>query len=193
MMAKKSLFVMVVALLLAPGVARADWLITPWAGGTFGKDAKGLEHLTYGASIGWMGAGVIGAEADLGYTPHFFEPSNSNNTALVGSDNVTSLMANLLVGAPIGGQKGGGLRPYASGGFGLLKTNVPGATDFLKVSNNDWGVNLGFGAMVFASDHVGVRGDVRYLRSLQTDTSTATNFALGKFDFWRWSVGVTFR
>ena len=54
-------------------------------------------------------------------------------------------------------------------------------------------MNFGFGANVFASDHVGFRGDVRYLRSLQKDDSSVTDFALGNFDFWRWTVGVTFR
>jgi opacity protein-like surface antigen len=79
------------------------------------------------------------------------------------------------------------------GGLGLLKQNVPAATDLLKVSANDFGYNLGFGVVGFASDHVGFRGDVRYLRSLQKDDTTLTNFAVGNFDFWRWTVGVTFR
>ena len=30
---------------------------------------------------------------------------------------------------------------------------------------NDWGWNLGLGAMGFFNDHFGVRGDVRYLRT----------------------------
>ena len=108
-------------------------------------------------------------------------------------NNVTSLMGNVLVGVPIGGQTGGGIRPYVSGGFGLLKQNVPGSSDFLSVSRNDWGMNVGVGAQVFASDHVGFRGDIRYLRSLQNDEGTPNDFALGNFDFWRWTVGVTFR
>jgi opacity protein-like surface antigen len=191
-MAKRYLLVM--ALLLMPGVARADWLFTPYGGMTFGKDAKNLEHFNWGASVGWMGAGIVGAELDFNHTPNFFEPKDSGNTTeLFGKNNVTSLMGNLVVGAPIGGQKGPGIRPYASIGLGLLKSNVPGTSDFLSVSSNDWGMNFGFGAHVFASDHVGFRGDVRYMRSLQKDDSTATNFALGNFDFWRWTAGVTIR
>ena len=63
------------ALVLAfsAGAARADWLFTPQMGTTFGADASGNEHLTYGASIGWMGAGAFGWEADLSYTPQFFD------------------------------------------------------------------------------------------------------------------------
>jgi len=194
-MARKYLLVMAVLLLL-PGVARADWLFTPYGGMTFGKDAKDLEHFTWGGTAGWMGHGVLGFEVDFNHTPNFFEPKNATdatNTNLFGKNNVTSLMGNILVGVPIGGQTGGGIRPYVSGGFGLLKQNVPGSSDFLTVSRNDWGMNVGFGAQVFASDHVGFRGDVRYLRSLQNDEGTPNDFALGNFDFWRWTAGVTFR
>jgi opacity protein-like surface antigen len=192
-MVRKHLLAMAVVLLL-PGVARADWLFTPYGGMTFGKDAKNFEHFNWGLDAGWMGHGIVGFDVDFNHTPNFFEGKDATNTTeLFGSNNVTSLMGNLLIGAPIGGQKGGGVRPYVSGGFGLLKQNVPGTSDFLKVSSNDFGMNLGFGAHVFASDHVGFRGDVRYLRSLQKDESTTTNFALGNFDFWRWTVGVTFR
>jgi opacity protein-like surface antigen len=192
-MARKYLLVMAVLLLL-PGVARADWLFTPYGGMTFGKDAKNLEHFNWGLSAGWMGAGIVGWEVDFNHTPNFFEAKDaSNTTELFGKNNVTSLMGNVLVGVPVGGQHGVGIRPYVSGGVGLLKQNVPAASDLLSVSSNDFGMNFGFGAHVFASDHVGFRGDLRYLRSFQKDDSTATNFALGNFDFWRWTAGVTFR
>jgi opacity protein-like surface antigen len=192
-MTRKFLLVTAVLLLL-PGLARADWLFTPYGGMTFGKDAKDVEHFNWGGTAGWMGAGIVGLELDFNHTPNFFEPKNSaDSTDLFGKNNVTSLMGNVIVGAPIGGQRGPGIRPYASAGVGLLKQNVPGTSEFLDVSRNDWGLNIGFGAHVFASDHVGFRGDVRYLRSLQNDEGTLNDFTVGNFDFWRWTVGVTFR
>jgi opacity protein-like surface antigen len=193
-MARKYVLVMAVLLLL-PGVARADWLFTPYGGMTFGQDAKNLEHFNWGGTAGWMGHGIVGFEADFNHTPNFFEPKDNNttNTNLFGKNNVTSLMGNVLVGVPVGGQRGGGIRPYASAGVGLLKQNVPGSSDFLDVSRNDWGFNIGVGAHVFASDHVGFRGDVRYVRSLENDEGTPNDFKVGNFDFWRWTVGVTFR
>ena len=192
-MARKYLLALAL-LLLTPGVSRADWLFTPYGGMTFGQDAKNLEHFSWGASAGWMGAGIIGAELDFNHTPNFFEPKDATNTTeLFGSNNVTSLMGNLILGAPIGGQSGPGIRPYVSGGLGLLKTNVPGTSDFRDVSRTDWGFNLGFGAHVFASDHVGFRGDMRYIRSLQNEEGDVTGFKVGNFDFWRWTAGVTFR
>ena len=85
---------------------------------TFGADAKDLEHFTYGGNVAWMGAGIVGVEGDFGYTPNFFEPKDSaNSNDLVGSNNVTTLMGNVIVGAPIGGQHGPGSGLYASAGL----------------------------------------------------------------------------
>jgi opacity protein-like surface antigen len=183
--------VAVLTLVVTPGIARADFLFTPYIGRTFAKDASGQEHVGYGASVGWMGAGIAGWEVDLGFVPNFFEPAGTNT--LTGKNNVFDLMANAIVGIPVGGQRGGGIRPYVTGGAGLLRTNVPAIGDALDFSSNDFGINLGFGVMGFVSDHVGFRGDVRYLRSLQKDDSAPINLGLGNFDFWRWNVGVTFR
>jgi hypothetical protein len=195
-MLKRCVLIAAVALAVVPGVAGADFLFTPFAGRTFAKDAEGNEHGTYGASLAWMGGGIAGAEIDLGFVPNFFEPKDCTTCDnLTGSNNVVDVMFNVVIGAPIGGQNGGGVRPYVVGGVGLLRQQVPGATDLLKVQTNDFGFDLGFGLYGFVSDHVGFRGDVRYFRSLQDEDPSATipSFALGKFDFWRWTVGVTFR
>ena len=70
-MFKKCIGAVALALLLMPGTAGADWLFTPNVGAGFGGNASGREHLTWGASIGWMGAGVLGWEADFALTPEF--------------------------------------------------------------------------------------------------------------------------
>ena len=197
-MLKRCFWVALVALALAPGVASADFLFTPYAGMTFSKDASGHEHGMYGASFGWMGAGVAGAEVDFGYSPNFFEPKDCSDCGtFTGSNNVLDLMVNAILGVPVGGTHGGGIRPYVVGGVGLLRQQVPASTEALKISSNDFGFDLGFGLMGFVSDHVGFRGDVRYLRSFQSNDETALGvvptFSAGDFDFWRWSVGVTLR
>ena len=54
--------------------------------------------------------------------------------------------------------------------------------------------NGGAGAMGFMTEHVGFRGDVRYFRDLQnTEQNGGFTLATGKFDFWRGTVGLTFR
>jgi hypothetical protein len=192
-MLKKYALMTALALVLVPGVARADWLFTPNIGAGFGGAASGREHLTYGASIGWMGAGIFGWEADFAYTPEFFE-GDDDDFDFVDSSNVTSFMVNALIGIPVGGQAGGGFRPYFSGGVGLLKQSAEDADQLFEVSNNDFGINLGVGAMGFASDHIGFRGDVRYYRSLSDpDEDNEFDIDLGDFDFWRATAGVTFR
>lgn len=190
---RKWVFLAALALALSPGSARADWLFTPNIGGGFGGNASGREHLTWGASFGWMGAGIFGWEADLAYTPEFFE-NDDDDLDLIENSNVTSFMGNILVGIPIGGQTGGGFRPYLSGGAGLLQTNVQSDDDLFEVTNDEFGVNIGAGAMGFMTDNIGFRGDLRYYRAL-TDPEADNEFDVdfGDFDFWRATAGITFR
>ena len=192
-MLKKCVILAALALALSPASARADWLFTPSIGTTFGGDTNGNEHFGYGASIGWMGAGIFGWEADFAYTPEFFE-GNDDDFDFTDTSNVTTFMVNAIVGAPAGGTTGGGFRPYLSGGVGLLQSSLTSADELFEVDNNDFGVNLGGGAMGFASDHIGFRGDIRYYRALsdpEEDNEFDVDF--GSFDFWRATGGVTFR
>jgi opacity protein-like surface antigen len=107
-------------------------------------------------------------------------------------------MGNVIVGVPIGGQHGGGVRPFVSGGLGLIRTqidggNLTGAFD-VSSSNNMFGWNLGAGVMGYFNDHFGLRGDVKYLRSFE-DTNTGINVldSTGQFHFWRLAAGVVIR
>jgi opacity protein-like surface antigen len=183
----------VLILLLLPGVARADWLFTPSLGATFGADTNGNEHFTYGAAIGWMGAGVFGFEADFSFTPEFFE-GDDDNFDLDGGSNVVTAMFNGVFGIPFGGQEGGGFRPYVTAGAGMLQTEARSTDDFFAVDNSEFGINLGGGAIAFFSDHVGLRTDFRYVRSLE-DPQEDNEFdvAVGNFDYWRGTAGLTFR
>ena len=192
-MLKKCAMLAALATLLAPGAASADWLFTPNVGAGFGGSASGREHLTYGASIGWMGAGVFGWEADFAYTPEFFS-EDDDDVELFSDSNVTTFMVNAILGIPVGGQYGGGFRPYFSGGIGLMQSSVTDAVSFLKVDNSEFGINLGAGAIGFVSDHVGIRGDVRYFRQLtDPDEDNEFDIDLGEFDYWRATAGLTFR
>lgn len=178
-------------ILLLPGVARADWLFTPSLGATFGADANGNEHFTYGAAIGWMGAGVFGFEGDFSFTPEFFKGDDFD---LDGSSNVVTAMFNGILGIPMGGQHGGGFRPYVTAGAGMLQTEIQSANDLFDVDNSEFGINLGGGAIIFVSDHVGLRSDLRYVRSLEDpDEDNAFDVAAGNFDYWRGTAGLTFR
>ena len=194
---------MVIALLSVATPARADVLFTPYIGVTFGGNAdfgdvgdfddNFEKKVTFGGTITWMGAGIIGVEADLGVTPNFFENTSGDDDFDFGDSNVTTLMGNLVVGAPIGGQSGPGFRPYASGGIGLIRSSIGAGDLFDDLSKNELGFNVGAGAHIFFGDNVGIRGDIRYFRSLQDDDDELLDLRLANFDFWRSTVGVTFR
>jgi opacity protein-like surface antigen len=190
------------ALVMAqPSTASADWMFTPFVGlgtGTSIKDISGREldsqtKATYGAGLTWMGAGILGFDVDFGYTPNFFGDDPD-----FGDSNVTTLMFNGIVGAPIGGQHGAGIRPYAVAGIGLLRQRVNSANSFFNdVSRNDMGFDLGGGVSGFFTDNVGIRGDLRYFRKLKGGSSNSTDnldiFDVDTLSFWRGTVGVNFR
>ena len=190
-MLRKSALIAALALVLAPAAARADWLFTPNIGSTFGGAADGREHITYGASIGWMGAGIIGLEGDFQFTPEFFE-SNDDDVDFFGSSNVVTAMGNVIVGIPIGGQKGGGFRPFGIAGIGLIQQNTDAEGAF-EIDTNEFGFNVGGGVMGFFNDVVGLRGDLRYVRSFQDTNDNLVTIGIGDFDYWRANVGVVFR
>src|SRR5205814_4797096 len=131
-----------VAVVLAPVQARADGYVSPWAGVNFGSDIDNGRG-TFGVSAGYMGAGVIGGELDFGYSPSFFGTKND-----FGNNTVIDVMGNLIVGVPVGGTHGAGVRPYLTAGLGLLRTQVDGGTIArVSSSNNDLGWNAGAGVM----------------------------------------------
>jgi opacity protein-like surface antigen len=190
---------------LWPAPASADWLLTPFVGANFGGNANfGVfddfddeveRRVDFGATLGWMGGGIVGFEVDFGYSPNFFQDTVGDANFEFGDSNVTTLMANLLVGAPIGGQSGPGIRPYASGGLGLIRSQVSSGTSlFNDLTTNDFGMTVGGGVTGFFNDNVGIRGDIRYFRSLQdNEPDGELDLGLSDFDFWRGTVGVTFR
>ena len=198
--------VILVGFAAAPRPAAADWLFTPFIGTTFGGSADfddGLpggdefeRQFTYGLSLASMGAGVFGFELDFGYAPNYFETlvDTDDDFTFADDSNVTTLMASLKLGAPIGGQRGPGIRPYAVAGLGLIRTHAESVSNFFELNSNDFGMNIGAGLFGFFSDGVGIRADVRYFRTFQgDDEDDFPDFEQSDIDFWRASVGVTFR
>jgi hypothetical protein len=167
---------------LAPTRAHADGLFTPWVGVNFANDpADG--RTSFGITATGMGGGVIGGEFDFGYSPNFF-----GDETVFGSNNVLTVVGNLVIGIPLGGSKGFGFRPYGTVGLGLIRSQADVLE--LDLSSNEFGINAGGGAFLFFGDHVGMRGDLRYFRA-GFDNLEILN--IDTVDFWRASIGVTFR
>jgi hypothetical protein len=186
------------AVIYAPVPAYAEGYVSPWvaanAGTRFGDFDNGRAG--FGVNAGGMGKGVIGGELDFGFSPSFFGTKND-----FGSNSVIDFMPNVIVGVPIGGTRGAGVRPFLTGGLGLIRTQIDGGTltgSLTNVSsaNNMFGWDLGAGVMGYFNDHVGLRGDLKYLRSFE-DTNTGINIIdfnqAGQFHFWRAAVGVVLR
>jgi hypothetical protein len=174
------------AALCAPARARADGYFNPWIGAN-GASATDTGNRAFGATTGYMGGGVFGFEADFGYTPDFFGTSNVFRTG-----SAVTIMTNAILGVPIGGTHGAGVRPFVSGGVGLIRTDREAPV--VNQVRNDFGYNLGAGMMGFFNQHIGLRGDVKYLGTLQDiGLGSDVNVEPGLVRYWRVSAGLTFR
>lgn len=184
--------VLALFLLVPAAPARADVVLTPYVGSLFGGNL-GEKTAAYGANAAFMGGGIFGAELGFNYAPEFVKASINNEDIAQ-----MSLMGNLIVGIPImDSDQPGHLRPYITGGLGLFRLTSAESQFFNRVTSNDFAVNFGGGVMAFFSEHVGIRGDVRYFRTLNDSDPQSgiddINFDLGERKFWKWDVGAAFK
>ena len=195
--------------------ARADWFFTPYLGVVFGGAANQFatddlddqfeQRVNFGGSVGYRTAGVFGFEVDYNVAPNFFQlTGGTGNFDLFDLDSsVQTLMGNVVLAIPIGGSTGGGFQPYVTAGLGTIRTQLRSASDvFDDLTSNDSGFNVGAGAHVFAGTRIGLRADVRYIRGfesiddedpIQDNPFFDQTFATDAFEFWRGTLGVTFR
>jgi hypothetical protein len=183
--------VLVGSIFLGAPSADAQGYVIPSLGVVFAnQSAQGRADFI--ADLGWLSRfEPIGFELDVMYAPSFF-----GNQGPYGENSVTTAMANIIVAGGGSGRYGSGrrrtlLRPYLSGGAGVMHEVVTTPVAANKISNNDLALSLGAGVMAFTSRSVGVRGDVRYFRDLiDTQSGNTTNIDFGAFHFWRASIGV---
>jgi opacity protein-like surface antigen len=178
--------------------AHADWLLTPFLGGAFaGKTTfndleRGAEsaQLVMGGSGAWLTDGLLGVEVDFAYAPRYFE--RDNRAGLVSGSNVITLSGSLIATMPLSVTRES-LRPYIVGGVGLMHAAIRDVAGLFSERHNIAALNAGGGAIGFVSPDVGVRFDLRYLRSLSRDDDPVTLTRRSKLSFWRATVGVTIR
>lgn len=201
MRTRLSMTIAALVLAIAPSAAFADGYFTPFIGANFGgnvgrplsETVDERNHFTYGFGLGAMAGGIFGVDFDFSYTHNFY----ANDGTVVTKSNLITAMPSLVIGIPIGGQQGGGVRPYALAGAGLLRRDLDIET-LDSISRNDWGYTLGGGVQGYFSDHVGLRGEYRYMRKFTADDFLDFNapnlgFERGTFNFSRASIGVLFR
>lgn len=168
--------------------AHADGFLSPFLGFNYGGDSTNCERLTscddkrvnWGVALGSTG-GIFGFEEEFAYAPNFFgTPSDADNAVL-------TLMSNLLVVIPAGP-----VQPYGLIGVGLVRSHTELRASSLASDQNTLGWDIGGGVNVYPVRSVGIRGDLRHIRTLQ-DLNLGGVFTNAPLDFWRGSVGLTFR
>lgn len=186
-----------IILLVPARQAAAEWHITPMLGLTMlgsttivdVEAATGNRHWNLGGAVTLLGGGILGAEVLTIWTPGFFDRGDAEPN-LVESSRTLSLMGNAVLTTPRSWTEYG-LRPFVSGGFGLLHA----ASDnlLLPVSSNFTGFNIGAGAIGFLSDRTGLRFDIRYHSTLKV--SGEGPFSLGEVHlrYVTATVGLVFR
>jgi hypothetical protein len=182
---------------LTPVPVAADWIVSPYLGARFGGSTTFLvggeaverNKFTFGGSVGVLSDGVLGVEADLGFIPGFFERFEGFVTQ---SNRLMTLMGNVIVAVPLHVTQYG-LRPYVSGGVGLMQARAQ--ADVLDVISSDlFAMNVGGGAIGPISPRSSLRFDLRYFQNLSGDPAATTAGTDGlELSFWRGTVGLTFR
>jgi hypothetical protein len=184
-MIRRHLAGLAMLVLLSASAARAETLLTGFAGVSF-AGATDRSRGTYGGSLGFLGGGVAGFEIEFATTPDFFGESRED---VFSDNNVLTLMGSLLLAAPAGP-----VRIYGAVGGGLLKTRLSDPDGLFDVDSNDFGINAGGGLLVLLGDHFALRGDVRYFRDLQDDQRDGDfDIDFGTVSYWRGVGGITFR
>lgn len=193
---RRGIVAAVALLLLTAAPARADFFLTPFAAIKFAGDAS-IVDLESGASnakfalggmAGFLSDGFFGAEADVTYVPRFFERSSGS---LVARSHVLTFMGNVMVAAPRRVTQYS-LRPFVSGGAGLMSINIDDVANAIPVDSNLFGVNVGGGAMGPLTNAVDVRFELRWFKSV-TAGDAMPLLPRSALSFWRAAVGLTIR
>jgi opacity protein-like surface antigen len=179
---------------VSPAAARADGLFVPFIGVNFAgssgneiSNAINAKRFDWGVSLAYMGGGFLGFEADIAYSPDFYGRTD------IGGSSVLTGMGNLLIGIPFGGEEGVGIRPYALAGLGVVRSDVDAFGDVLRIDNTEAAWSAGGGAMFFFGTHVGLRADVRYVRTFKAIDFIDEIARRGRLDFTRASTGLILR
>jgi len=197
---------------LYPGAAAAEWQFAPFVGVMFkggsnlfdpdALDAISKGHWNLGGTVRLVGAGPIGVEALLLYVPGVFQTSDTEPlfpdrpaSSAVSSSYGLALMGNVVLTTPRAWNEYG-LRPFVSGGGGLLRAVHDDGVFPVRASL--LGYNVGGGAVGFLTDRVGLRFDVRYFRHIPPgpEPGEHTPVAVGdrvRLHFWTASVGVVIK
>lgn len=198
-MPNRLLSIIVLLLALTPRSAQAqDWLVVPFLGITFGGSSSlfvdlergaGETATSIGGSVLWLGRGVLGVEGDFGYVPGFFE--RGDQQIFSSGSYVTSFTGSAVLALPLSITRES-LRPYVVAGLGVLRGEAKDVQDVFIIHSTMPALVVGGGALGFLSTNVGVRFDLRHLRSLGQGDELVVREG-PRVRFWRGSIGLILR
>jgi len=184
------------SLLFVPVPASADLFLVPFAGMKFGGGtsivdlelAAGNKKSTIGLSAFLLSDAIIGYEVIFGYVPQYFKASGDLTKP---GSYVIDLMGNVIVSAPPDFTRGG-LRPYLVGGVGMIHAEALDLLNIFQVRRTMPAFDAGFGAVGLLTNNVGVRFDLRYLRSLTGDDGSLATVGR-RISYSRGTIGLVLR
>lgn len=181
-----------------PRHAAADYLFTPFIGGSFAGDTTfvtGVEQgtsstkLIFGGSVGWWTPGILALEGDFSYAPRYFQRDTFLDPILDSS--ALSLSGNVIVAVPQSVTEYS-LRPYLIGGLGILRSSIDYAILLDPVRDTSLAMNVGAGAIGFLTARTGVRFELRHFRAFEREPDLMGE-RVPRLSFWRATVGVVIR
>jgi hypothetical protein len=185
-------------LVLAAGVhpASAQWHFAPTVGlttkGHTNAPTIGFQSTTsinVGGAVSLLGAGILGVEGVGVFTPRF---NADDALKVVEHSRALALMGNGVLTLPRRLTEYS-LRPYVSGGVGLMRLSVLNTQSVLPFTSNQGGFNIGAGAIGFLSKRTGLRFDARYYSTFNRDPNPVILAPPGRYSYLTLSVGVVFR
>jgi len=181
----------------APPALAADKQIRPFIGSAFGgattyidpDNVVGRPNLAWGVSMVTLGE-VVGFDIDFADAPGFFE----GDQHLVLSGHVTTLTGNVVVAAPRRLTEYV-LRPYAVGGFGLMRIHRDDYFNVFTVDRVAPAFDVGGGILMFLTNRIGTSLEMRRFQTFdrQSDDPGLTVNGVERTSFWRASVSLAIR
>ena len=179
-----------------PQSAAAEWHFTPMLGTTFfiktsvvdPDAATDQSHRNIGGSVALLSGGILGAEGLIVWTPGLF----TGDKGLVKRSRSIAVMGNIVVTTPRRWTEYS-LRPFVSGGFGLIKVSKTETAGVFPFNSNLPAFNIGGGAIGFLSKRTGVRFDLRYYSNLARSDVEGNIGGRVHMRYMTASVGLVFR
>ncbi len=189
-----------------PGVAAADWQLAPFLGLTFkgsttfidNEGGAAVTHWSLGAAVALSGAGPVGVEGIVMYTPGFFQnesPSLVPDPPSTVDSRLFTMMGNVVCTTPRSWNEYG-LRPFISGGLGMLYASSTDRRSIQEIRKWLPGYNVGGGATGFLTERVGLRFELRRfstLRAVEPSSGEAISIGAITLKFWAAHVGVVLK